>query len=174
MRSIPILSFTFLLWSTAVVALPKPGLAKRDNRQIEFDCDVPRYNDNLLLFSLGHSSPFPDDTLEDILKSAALGVKLNEKKGDNGSRYFYNGDRLAGYYDHSTSETAVFPKVGSLNPGTDFDTRAISRLAGNDAVILDDDTKYSIVIGSRLGGSQKTSGGSASPLATYLLEFIIQ
>jgi hypothetical protein len=174
MRSTTVASFAFILWSTAVVALPRPGSTRRDDHQIGFDCDVPRHNDKLPLFSLGHSSQFPDDTLEDILKSAAPGVKLTEKKADDGSRYFYDGDRLAGYYDHSTGETAVFPKLGSLKPGTDFDTGAISRLAANDAVVPDDDTKHSIVIGSRLGGSQKTSDGAASPPATYLLESIIQ
>jgi len=174
MKSTSVVSLALFFWSTAVVSLPRPGPTPRDDHQIEFDCDIPRHNDYLPLFSLGHSSQFPDDILEDILKSAAPGVKLTEKQGDDGSHYFYDGDRLAGYYDHSTGETAVFPKLGSLKPGTDFDTRSISSLAGNDAVVPDDDTTHSIVIGSKLGGSQKTSGGTASPPATYLLESIIQ
>jgi hypothetical protein len=174
MRSRAIVSCACILWSTAVGALPKPGNTPREDHQIGFDCDIPIHNNNLPLFSLGHSSRFPDDTLEDILKSAAPGVKLTEKKDDDGSRYFYDRDRLAGYYNHGTGETAVFPKLGSLKPGTEFDTKAVSRLVGNDAVVPDDDTQHSIVIGSRLGGSQKVSGGTASPPATYLLESIIQ
>lgn len=163
-----------ILWSTTVVALPNPSHIRRGDHHIGFDCDVPHHNDNLPLFSLGHSTKFPDEKLEDILKSAAPGAKLTEKKSDDGSRYFYDGTRLAGYYDHGTGETAVFPKLGSLKPGFDFDTSALSRLARKDSVVPDDDTKHSIVIGSRLGGSQKTPGGAVSPPATYLLESIIQ
>jgi hypothetical protein len=173
MKATPIVSFAFILWSTAVVALPRPGHNKRDDHQIGFDCDLPSHNSNLPLFSLGHSSQFPTDQLEDILKSAAPGAKLTEKRVDD-SRYYYDGDRLVGYYDDGTGETSVFPKLGSLQPGTNFDTGDVSHLVGNDAVVPDDDTKHSIVIGSALGGSQKTAGGTATPPATYLLESIIQ
>jgi hypothetical protein len=35
-----------------------------------------------------------------------------KKKADDSNRYFYNGDRLVGYYDYGTGETSVFPKLG--------------------------------------------------------------
>jgi hypothetical protein len=186
MKGTPIASFAFILWSTAVVALPRHGHTRRDSdSRIGFDCVFPHHNNNLPLFSLGQASQFPVSELQDILKLAAPGKKLTEstipggrlisKTVDvTGSRYFYDGDRLISYFDNDTGETSVFPTLGSLTPGTDFDTSGISQLAANTAIVPDDDTKHSIVVGSALGGSQKTVDGEASPPATYLLESIIQ
>ena len=167
-------ALSLLLWSAGVTAAPRPSYSKRSvNHNIGFDCGFPHHNSNLPLFSLGHHATFPDDQLEDILKSAAPGAKLNETKVD-GSRYFYDGDRLVGYFDSTNGQTSVFPTLSSLKPATDIDTRGISHYLNNDAIIPDDDTRHSIVIGSRFSGSQKTIDGQASPPATYLLESIIQ
>lgn len=168
MKGIAAASLAFILWSTTIVAAP----VKRDGK-IGFDCDVPRHSNKLPLYSLGNPSKFPDDKLEDILKSALPGIKLTEKNVE-GSRYFYDGDRLAGYYDHGAGETTVFPKLGLLKPGTKFKAGDIDNFERNDQIIPDDDTKHSIVTGSSLGGSQKTVNGKATPPATYLLESLIQ
>lgn len=186
MKGTPIASFAFILWSTAVGALPTPANTERDAvHQIGFDVIIPVHTDYLPLFSLGDASLFPADRLDDILKVAAPGVKFNklttphgsliEKRIlQRGSQYFYDGVRLAGYTDPTTGETSVFPKLTTLTAGTHFDTSGITQIAANTTIIPVDDTQHSIITGSTLSGSQKTVGGTATSPATYLVESIIQ
>src|SRR5271156_3101457 len=113
MKGIPPVTVIGLLWSTAVTALPRHGQVIRDNiGGVVFDCPIPRHDSKLPLFSLGSQAHFPSGSLDDILKSAAPGVTLTEKNED-GNRYFYDGDLLVGYFDSTTGETSVFPKLGS-------------------------------------------------------------
>jgi hypothetical protein len=186
MKGTPTASLAFILWSTAVVALPTPANTERDAvHQIGFNVIIPQHTDYLPLFSLGDTSIFPTDKLDDIIKVAVPGIKLNELTAPHGSliekriveigsRYLYDGDRLAGYTDITTGETAVFPKLTTLTAGTHFDTSGITQIAANTTIIPDDDTQHSIITGSTLGGSQKTVGGTATSPATYLVESIIQ
>lgn len=172
MKGIPTV-VAFILGLTTASVLPRNGQNKgNDNHHIGFDCTIPRHGNQLPVFSLGKQATFPNNQLQDILKSAAPGVRLSEKNAD-GNRYFYDGGRLAGYFDASTGETSVFPKLSLLKPGN-IDNPDLSRFVRNNAIIPNDDTTTSIVIGSRFGGSQKTLGGRASPPATYLWESIIQ
>lgn len=188
MKGTTIASFAVILWSTAVVALPRPGHTRRDaDHQIGFDVNIifPHHTDYLPLFSLGNAAQFPVEKFNDILKVAAPGARLTELATPHGSliekrlvdvgrSFFYDGDRLAGYTDSTTGETSVFPKLGSLTAGTHFDTSGITQIAANTTIIPVDHTQHSIITGSTLSGSQKTVGGTASPPATYLLESIIQ
>jgi Family of unknown function (DUF6345) len=166
-----------LVWSTSVSALPWFsffGGEKRNEVHITFDCQPPSHKDKLPIFSLGETVKFPEDKLQDILKSAAPGTKITQQPdGDN--VYFYDGSRLVGYFDRQSGETAVLPKLGALQPGNiRLNKDILSILAKDRSVIPNDDTKYSIVIGSRLGGSKQKSGEPATAPATYLLEGIIK
>jgi hypothetical protein len=178
MKGIYFSAVSTVLWFTSTTALPSPtndAVIGAGQRHISFDCDIPRHDKSLPLFLLGRGATFPSDKLEKILTSAAPGVKLTEKKGEDGSLSYYDGDLLVGFYDKSTGETSVFPKLELLKPAKKLDTSGMSRfIKGDSSIIPPDDTQYSIVIGSKLSGSQKTPEGEATPPADYLLEGIIQ
>ena len=173
MRGLSSTTLTFILGTTAVIAVPRPNYLKRDVQQIGFDCTPPHHTSDLPLFSLEYQATFPEDILHSILKSAAPGANVTEKKVD-GSRYYYDGDLLIGYFNDTSGETSVFPKLGLLQPGKNIDTRGISQYVSNVGIVPNDDTKHSIVRGKTLAATQITFGGRASAPADYLLESIIQ
>jgi hypothetical protein len=140
----------FLVSAFGVViasAAPSFHVGRHVSSGIGFDCIPPQHTTNLPLLSLSYQATFPEDVLHGILKTAAPGATLTEQKV-NGSRYYYDGDLLVGYFDDSTGETGVFPKLGSLTPaGGEIDTSGIEQLVKHVGVVPNDDTGFEIIIG---------------------------
>jgi hypothetical protein len=127
----------------------------------------------LPLFSLGAQVTFPEDILGNVLRSVDPGATLSNNQSD-GSRYYYDGNLLIGYFDNATGETSVYSKLGLLLPSNGINTQGIFQYSTNLDIVPDDDTQYSIINGRTLAATQQTFGGSASAPADYLKEVIIQ
>jgi hypothetical protein len=141
---------------------------------ILFDSQIPKHHDALPLFALAGNTRFPEKSLPDVLKSAGPAENLITKKEQDGL-YYYNADRLVGFYDFESGETAVLPELGSLRPGAEkINLDTLAALAKDRSIIPIDDTSNSIVIGSRLGGSRQKSGNKPTAPETYLAQGIIR
>jgi hypothetical protein len=143
-------TFLVLAFGSVIVsAAPSFHIERHVSSGIGFDCTPPQHSTNLPLLSLSYQATFPEDVLHGILKTAAPGATLTEQKV-NGSRYYYDGDLLVGYFDDSTGETGVFPKLGSLTPaGGEIDTSGIEQLVKHVGVVPNDDTGFGIIGGKR-------------------------
>lgn len=180
MKTYSTISLLVISYATAATSLPWP-LSRLISLEVVtpksgilYAYVFPSVKETLPLYYLGPAIKFPDNKFYDILKSSSPDLNLTKQHDDTGD-YYYDGDRLAGYYHNQSGETSVFPKLGSLQPGTlRVDTDALMSLVKDYRIVADDDTKYSIVIGSRLGGSLQKKGGKPSGPADYLLEGIIQ
>lgn len=135
------------------------------------DCKFPDDQDSLPLFTLGDIVRFPSDTLEDIIAAAAAGEKLVESVTEDG-HFWSDGHRLVASFDADTGETAVFPKLSALKPGTPESLDAVLRYVHDSGIFPEDDTTVSHVLGSALSGSQSTNGTN-TPVQVYLTDVAI-
>ena len=152
---------------SAVSAFPQEKRADG----IVFEGKPPKLDHDVPLFALGDRVKFPDGRFREILKSAAPSKNLKLKKTEDGSYKYYDGDLLIGLYDNEFGETAVFPNLETLAPGDiKVNLNVVAAWAKDNAVIPADDTKVSIVIGSRLSGAQQKVNQKPGLPGTYLLE----
>jgi hypothetical protein len=129
---------------------------------------------NLPVYSLGDPIAFPSNILQEILKSAAPNTTFNETN-QNGSSYFYDGNRLAAFYDNTTGQTSFWPKLESLIPASTISNPLdrFSKYLGNQQIFPPDDTHFVPILGSTLFGS-KTSAGNISSPSAYLTDVRIE
>jgi len=128
----------------------------------------------LPFYSLGEPAAFPSNILRDILKSAAPNTTFNETN-QNGSSYFYDGGRLAAFYDNTTGQTSFWPKLESLNPASNISIpfESFSKYLNDPQIFPSDDTVFTATEGSILFGSANSTGTISSP-APYLIDLRIE
>ncbi|KAM7211326.1 hypothetical protein V8F06_013282 [Rhypophila decipiens] len=141
-----------------------------------FETKPPLYTEDLPVLTLGKPVLFPAAELEDIIKNAATpGAKIDTFENDNG-KFWYDGETLIGQVDKTIGETSVFPDLSALKPagegGLSINHNTLKSFFGS--IIPNDGTLASIVIGSRLDGSQQSFGKKTSGPASYLLDGVIQ
>ena len=103
-----------------------------------------------------------------------VGNTFNQTK-QNGSSYFYDGNRLAAVYDNTTGQTSFWPKFESLVPSTTISNPIdrFSKYLGNRQIFPVDDTNFRALLGSTLFGAKNTAGNASSP-AAYLTDVRIE
>ena len=162
-----------LVWSTSVTGFPK-STGKRDSETTVFgDCSIPKISDKLPFYTLGEPVPFPTDILQDFFRVVCINGNCKETH-QNGSSFFYDGNRLAALYDNGTGQTTLWPRLESLNPAGNisipFDD--FSKYLNDSRIFPPDDTRIAAAAGSTLFGS-KNSSGSSSPPQAYLADLAI-
>jgi hypothetical protein len=127
---------------------------------------------NLPVYSLGEPVTFPSAILQSIL--TLVGNPFNQTT-QNGSSYFYDGNRLAAVYDNTTGQTSFWPKFESLVPSTTISNPIdrFSKYLGNRQIFPVDDTNFRALLGSTLFGAKNTAGNSSSP-AAYLTDVRVE
>ncbi|KAJ9654446.1 hypothetical protein H2198_006526 [Neophaeococcomyces mojaviensis] len=158
----------------AYLSASNPLLSFEQNLSILQSCLIQRFDAPLPLFALGDAVVFPSDVLDDILHDAAPEAQFIRTHQD-GNTFVRDDDWLALYFDNSTGQTSVFPRLESLTPATsiDPDPSWYGRFSNDTRIVPIDETSVSAVRAAILFGS-KNHSGIATPSSAYMTDIRVE
>jgi hypothetical protein len=147
--------------------------SERDGR-IWQSSSIQTFDSPLPLFALGDAVIFPSDVLDDILHRTAPENHFS-RSHQNGSTFVYDGDWLASYFDNSTGQTSLFPRLESLRPAASINPRPpwYARFLSDPRIFPMDDTWIAAVRDATLFGS-KNKSGFVTPSRPYMTDVRIE
>ena len=134
---------------------------------------IPKVDAALPIFSLKAPVQVPEDLFLSFVRASSPNLKLTEDSKNN-LQLGYDRDILVSLVNRTSGATTIYPNLQELKPVKDIDVGLAQKYIKDPNMFPRDDTKFSIVIGSRLLGTNQRKGEKpTSPLA-YLAHASVQ